>query len=130
MRDNSEGMVEIVRSYEYAGAWHGLVRVTINGERRSLDWPLNPPARSGFSHILNLRPFDDLPGAPHRFFFAASVRKLPGTDLAEVGIRVEVNGKGKQIPVEVPLEFAANLVWLSQARAWSEVSQLKVVDAV
>jgi hypothetical protein len=72
MRDNSEGMVEIVRSYQLAGVWHGLVRVTIQGETRLLDWPLSPAARTGFARVLNLRPFDQLPGLPHRFYFALS----------------------------------------------------------
>ena len=84
--------------------------------------------RSGFVGVLNLRPLDQLPGLRHRYFFARSTRKLEG-GVAEVGIRVEAGNDAKNFNVVVPLEFAANLVWLAGLTDRSEVAPFIVDDA-
>ena len=122
MRNNSEGMPELVRVFERAGQTLGEVRVSIGDDSQILDLPLTAAARAGFLKVLNLRPFDQMPGQQHRFFFARSTRRSESGDAAEIGIRVEVASNAKNFDVAVPLEFAANLVWLSELKEWSEVA--------
>jgi hypothetical protein len=121
-------MPELLRILEHGEATFGEVRVKIAEVSRILQFPLTSVTRSGFVKVLNLRPFDQLPGQLHRYFFARSTRKLENGG-AEVGIRVEVGNDAETSNVTVPLEFAANLVWLSELKDWSEVSSFLVDDA-
>lgn len=133
MRDNSDRMPELVRIVDRDGRPTGVVRISIAGESRTLELPLTPAARSGFLKILNLRPLDQMPGQPHRYFFARRAQRLkPGSDAdAVVAVRVEVGRDVKNFEVTVPYEFAANLMWLSDLEDWSEVASFisKTADA-
>jgi hypothetical protein len=122
MRDNSYGLAELVRILERDGRSFGEVRVTLGDEIRTLELPLTAAARSGFVRVLNVRPFDQMPGQPHRYFFVGSTRRLSSGESAEVGIRVEVGRDAKNVDVVVPVEFASNLVWLANLESWSEVA--------
>lgn len=129
MRDNSDGMVELLRTYDRDGRTFGLVRVTIGADTRPVEIPLSSTASAGFSRVVGLQPFDTMAGVQHRFFFARSVRRLEGEALAEVGIRVEVGPDAKTFDVKVPLEFASNLIWLAQVRDWNQLARLGVGGA-
>jgi hypothetical protein len=123
LRDDSDGMPELVRVLERNGHALGLVRITIGRDVRDLELPLTAATRAGFVRVLNVQPFDQMPGQPYRYFFARSIRRLESGDAAEVGIRVEAGRDAKNFDVIVPLEFAKNLVWLSELKDWSEVAQ-------
>jgi hypothetical protein len=51
--------------------------------------------------ILQLCPFDTMPGVKQRYFFAGSYGKIPGSSEFRTDVRVEQNREGKKVEVRV-----------------------------
>lgn len=127
MRFAAGQLVEILSVEQREGYGYGVVRKTIDGESRDYEIGLDREAWLAFHRILSLRPFSDLPGINHRYFF------IPGCGRSETGpgiemmFRVDVGGAEKQFAVRGPKSLLANLLWLSDLHEWSGVAHLRRV---
>jgi hypothetical protein len=68
MRDNHEGMPEIVDAQEKNGHYFGFVQLERAGERKCFRFGISLDGYSALRRALQLRPFDQLAGLQHRYF--------------------------------------------------------------
>jgi hypothetical protein len=62
MRDNHEGLPELITAFERENRYFGVVQVTIGVETRAYEIGLNTNAYGGFKKMIPLCPFDKMPG--------------------------------------------------------------------
>lgn len=130
MRDNHEGYVEIVNAYEREGQYLGAIRVNHLGEPRSLEFGVSQAGYYALRRILNLRPFDSMPGVRYRFFFTGGYGKVlsAGTDPFEMHMRVEQGCRAEGLTVQGPKDLLANLLWFMQLKSPDETVHLRQLD--
>jgi hypothetical protein len=124
MRDNHEGMPEIVDAFVDADGIHnGVVAIEIDGETKKFRFGVSLASYHALKRILQLRPFDAMAGLKHRYFYAGSCRKLESPNY-EIAIRVEQGRNGKEFMVKAPLPLLQNLVWFQGLKDFSEAAHL------
>ena len=128
MRDNHDGMPELLSAYERDGQFFATVAVTLGSECRHLEFGLQPDAFRAIRHVLQARPFDQLPGLHYRYFIIHSARRVPDTDRVEVSFRIEQGSSAQQFPFEVPQSLAANLFWFAGLTDFASASHLRTVN--
>ena len=128
MRDNHQGLPEIVAVTERDGQYFGVVAVTIGGDTRNIEFGLTPDCRPALTRILQMTPFDRSPGVAYRFFFVPSFRKIPERRTVEVAFRIEQGSTAKQFPVEIPESLAANLEWFRKLSDFNAASHLRFIS--
>lgn len=129
MRDTHERMPELLDAYERGGSYFGSVRVTIDDESRDLEFGVPIVDYKALRHILQTRPFDQLPGIQYRHFIAGSIALL-GDNRASINIRIEQGHNGRQVTVEVPLSLARNLYWFFQLKDFKNSAHLHAVNEI
>jgi hypothetical protein len=126
MRDNHEGLPELIGACERDGAFFAVVAVTLAGETRQFEIGLQEDAYRAVKRVLGSRPFDQLPGVPYRYFFVPSTARTErGT--AEVDFRIEQGAIGRQFSFEIPLSLAENLMWFFHLKEFGPTSHLRCV---
>ena len=123
MRDNHDGMPELLTAYERGGQFFGAAAVTLGSDCRQFEFGLPNTDYMALRRILQSRPFDQLPGLHYRYFVADSPRRLGG-DRVELTIRIEQDSSARQFPFEVPQSLAANLLWFARLRDFASASHL------
>ena len=78
--------------------------------------------------VLQLHPFDSLPGLKHRYFFAGTHWKLEDSSDCGMKVRIEQGKEGKQVDSRVPKDLLANLRWFSELKDFSEAAHLAEVS--
>lgn len=127
MRDNHEGMPEILDALETDGQYFGVVGIEIGGESRRFRFGVSQSGYRALKRVLQLRPFDSLPGLGHRFYFAEAYWKLEDSSDCGMKVRVEQGKNGKQVDVRVPKDLLANLRWFAELKDFSEAAHLPEV---
>ena len=125
MRDNHEGLPEILDALEEGGHCFGLVQLERHGETRQFRFGVNREGYRSLRQVLQLRPFDRMPGVKCRYFFVPTTRRL-GEDRARMTVRVEQGRDGKQVEIEVLRDVVANLMWFYKLDDWSKAAHLAV----
>lgn len=125
MRDNHDKLPEIVEASEQQGNYFCLVRLERSGETKSFQFGVSRGGYLSLKHILQLRPFDQMAGLQHRYFFVPGVRRLEG-DRGMMCVRVEQGRDGKQIETESTRDVVANLMWFWELTDWSKADYLAV----
>jgi hypothetical protein len=125
MRDNHEGLPEIVDALEKDGQYFGLVQLDRRGELGRFRFGVNREGYLSLRQVLQLRPFDQMPGLKCRYFFVPTVRRLDG-NRAMMTIRVEQGRDGKQVQLEALRDVVANLMWFYELKDWSKAAHLAV----
>lgn len=67
MRDNHEGMPEIVAAFEKDGQYFGIVGIQVSSESRQFQFGVSANGYRALRKILQLRPFDTMPGVKQRY---------------------------------------------------------------
>ena len=129
MRDTHEGMPELLAAFEREGGYFGTVRVTLSDDMRDIEFGVPPEEYRALRHILQTRPFDQMPGLHYRYFIGHSIGRT-GEHSATIDIRIEQGRSGRQLPFEVPLLLARNLYWFAQLKDFSDASHLHVTPVV
>jgi hypothetical protein len=124
MRDNHEGMPELLKAYERDGQFFGAVAVTLGSECRQLEFGLAPSDYRALRRIFQSRPFEDYPGAQYRYYVAHAVSGGSGNHV-ELHIRVELGRTGRQFSFEIPKSLAANLLWFAEVRDFAAATHLQ-----
>ncbi len=125
MRDNHEGMPEIVDAREEGGHYFGFVQLERGSERKRFRIGISRDGYLALKRALQLRPFDQTIGVQYRCFFVPAVQRLDG-DRVMMTVRVECGRDGKQLEVESPRDVVANLMWFYELDDWSKAQHLAV----
>jgi hypothetical protein len=128
MRDNHEGMPEIVDALVESGQYFGVIGIEIGGELKKFRFGVSQADYRALKRVLQLRPFDSLPGLKHRYFFAEAYWKLEGSSDCGMKVRVEQSKDGKQVDVRVPKDLLANLRWFAELKDFSEAAHLPEIE--
>lgn len=123
MRDNHEGLPEILDALQHGEQYFGLVELERTGEQKRFRFGLSRVGYSTLKRVLQLRPFDQMPGVRCRYFFVPSVRRLEG-ERVMMSVRVEQGRDGKQVEVEASRDVVANLMWFLELKDWSKAEHL------
>ena len=124
MRDNHQGMPEIIDAFEKEGQYFGIVGIEVAGVSKQFQFVVSLNGYRALRKILQLRPFDSMPGVGQRYFFVGSYGKIPGSADFKTDVRVEQNRGGNHLEVSVPKDLLTNLVWFQQIKNLSEAAHL------
>ena len=127
MRDTNEGMPEIVDAFEKEGQYFGVVGIEFDGTYKKFRFGISQAGYRALRRILQLRPFDIMPGVKQRYYFARSYGKIPDSSDFRTYVRIEQGRDGKQVEVRVPKDLLANLAWFSEIKDFSESAHLPEV---
>ena len=133
MRDNHEGMPEIVDAFKDDEQHFGVFAVEIGGITKKFHFGVTRQGYLTLKKVLQLRPFDMMPGLKHQYFYAGGSFRLLDTETLELGdceiaIRVEQGKNGKTVSLEAPKELMQNLNWAKQLKDFSETAHLREVE--
>ena len=124
MRDNHKGMPEIVDAFIDDEERHaGVIAIEIDGEIKKFRFGVSLAGYHALKRILQLGPFEVMPGLKHQYFYTGSYRKLE-LPKCEVTIRVEQGKNGKEFTVEAPMPLLQNLVWFQGLKDFGEAAHL------
>jgi hypothetical protein len=120
-------MPEIVDAFEKDGQYFGVVGIEIGGESRKLRFGVSQSGHRALKRVLQLHPFDSLPGLKHRYYFAEAYWGLEDSSDCGMKVRVEQGKNGKQVDVRVPKDLLANLRWFAELKDFSDAAHLPEV---
>lgn len=123
MRDSHEGMPEILGVIEEDGRGFAVIELEKEKRRQRYRFGVTQEGFSALKSLLQLRPFDQMPGVAYRFFFVIGIRSK-ASGKSGMTIRVELDRIGKQLDMEAPLELIANLEWFRQLTDWNSAEHL------
>ena len=124
MRDNHEGMPEIIGASEKDGQYFGIISIEKNRHHKNLRFGVSQAGYKALKRVLQLRPFDRMPGLKHRYFYAGSISKTKRSEIYKISIRVEQGKDSKNMDVEAPKDLVANLKWFYELRDLKEAAHL------
>jgi hypothetical protein len=124
MRDNNEGMPEIVDAFEKDGQYFGIVGIQVSSESKQFQFGISSNGYRALKKILQLRPFDRMPGVKQRYFFAGSYGRIPSSSEFITDVRVEQNRTGKKVEVRVPQDLLSNLLWFATIKNFGDAAHL------
>ena len=126
-------MPEIVDAFKDNEQHFGVFAVEINSVRKKFCFGVTRKGYLTLKKVLQLRPFDMMPGLKHQYFYAGGSFRLLDTETLELGdceiaIRVEQGKNGKTVSLEAPKELMQNLNWAKQLKDFSETAHLLEVE--
>ncbi len=126
MRDNSAGMPEILDAYERDGLFFGTIKVEISGIPAVFEFGLDPPGYTALKKVLQHRPFNNMSGTRHRYFFTGS--HSIGWEPIVFYVRVEDGLNGKQFEHQGPKSLVSNLLWFKRLKSLEETAHLQRIS--
>lgn len=132
MRDNHEGMHEILDAFQDGERFFGVIAVNIGGTHKKFRFGVSRNGYLTLKNILQLRPFDQMPGLKHRFFLAGVAYQItdynvPNYSNFEISVRVEQGKSGRIVSVESPKDLGQNLLWFEKLKDFDEAAHLPEV---
>ena len=133
MGGNQKEMPEIVEAFKENEQRFGVFAVEIDGIRKKFCFGVTRQGYLTLKKVLQLRPFDMMPGLKHQYFYAGGSFRLLDTETSELGdceiaIRVEQGRNGKTVSLESPKGLMQNLNWAKQMKDFSEATHLREVE--
>ncbi len=112
MRDNNNGMPEIVDAYGRDGFFFGAASITFESGAVVFEFGVDSAGFKALRKILESLPLGKMPGENHRYFFAGNYgRRADGAGPLTFGVRIESGGDGKKFEFEGPVSLVSNLLW-------------------
>ncbi len=127
MRDNHEGMPEIIDALEKGDNYLGIVEIEIDSIYKKFQFGVTRNSYLALKRILQIRPFDMMPGIKYRYFFAGSYYKIQDSSDCGMDVRVEQDKAATKKEVIVPKDLLANLIWFSKLKNFDEAAHLPEV---
>ncbi len=127
MRDNHTRMPEIIDAFEKNRIYSGIVEIEIDNVYKKFEFGVTYNSYLLLKRILQIRPFDMMPGIKYRYFFAGGCRRNADDSDCIMDIRIEQDKNAKQVNMSVPKDLLANLIWFSQLKSFEEASHLPEV---
>jgi hypothetical protein len=78
--------------------------------------------------ILQIRPFDRMPGLDHRYFIAGEFGQAQKNTTVNVSFRIEVGRNSKKISEAIPEPLAKNFRWFLGLASFEPAAHLKITD--
>jgi hypothetical protein len=125
MRDNSEGMIELIDVLKINEGYFLIISVSKKSQRKLFRFAVTVIAYRVLRKILESRPLDNMPGLKYRYFWNGSMGKKTANEIL-LGIRCEVGEDGKVFHFEVPQSLAANLMWFNEIKTFDEAQHLSI----
>jgi len=125
MRDNSNGMIEFIDTFERDGSYFSIVGVPEGSSRARFQFGISKSGYLALSKILNSRPLIDIPGVKYRYFWDRSMGNKNESTIS-LGIRCEVENEGKSFDFQVPQDLASNLKWFSELKNLDDAKHLRL----
>lgn len=121
MRDNHDGMLEFIDAYEKDEHFFAVV------EFRSKKYQFGVSRHSYqiLKRVMQLRPFDMMPGRKYRYFYAGSQRKL-GDDAFSMEVRIELDRDATKKVLAVPKDLHTNLLWFARLENTADAEYLEI----
>ena len=116
-------MPEIADAFERDGQYFGVVGIQLAGTSRQFQFGVSHAGYRALKRVLQLRPFDSMPGLKQKYYFASHSMTAGSSDYT-AHVRVEQNRESKQIGVRVPKDLLSNLIWFSQIKDFAEAAHL------
>lgn len=110
MRDNHDGLIELVEVFNSDNIFSCTISLDINKENLRLCFSIVPKDYVNLLNILQFRPFENTGVAPYRYFFLLSYQKKEN-NIAIISMRVEQLRGYKNFKFEVTQKLIANLLW-------------------
>jgi hypothetical protein len=127
MRDNHEGLPEIIDAVRKDDRYFCVVALERKGEERRFQFGISRDGYLGLKRVFELRPVGSMPGTKSRWFFVPAYSRL-SQNRVRMTVRVEQGREGKQMETEAPLDLAANLKWFLELEDWSKAEHLRVTE--
>jgi len=115
---------EIVDVFELEEHCFGIVGLNIKTEVQYLQFGITKDAFHLLRKILQSRPFDQMPGLVHRYFFIGASTSSEDSPLYSVKIRIEQGGRIKNSEFQCPKDLACNLQWFLKLENFEQASHL------
>src|SRR5882672_10160498 len=128
MRDSHQGMPEIINAFEQDAQYFGVVRIERDGVAKQFQFGVSISGYWALKRILQLRPFDLMPGIKQRYFFVQEYVRLSGSPDVNADIRVEQHRDGRQVEVRMPRDLHSNLLWFCEIKTFDEAAHLMEVE--
>lgn len=77
MRDDHEGMPELIDAFEKDGGYFGIVGAKDGEKERDFQFSLSLQGYRALKKVMQDRPFDLMPGLRYRYFYADSSKSHP-----------------------------------------------------
>jgi hypothetical protein len=126
MKSRDDQLAELLRPTEKDGHYFGIIRVERGAEQKCFQFGIGKEAYSALKRALDERPFDQMPGLRHRYYFAGAARLENGR--AVMAVRVVQGRDIKTVDVEAPIDLVSNLVWFDKLADWTEADHLVISD--
>jgi len=117
-------MPEIIDAFEKDGQYFGIVGIQVSSESKQFQFGISSDGYRALRKILQLRPFDTMPGVKQKYFFAGSYGRIPSSSEFRTDVRVEQSREGKNLEVRVPKDLLSNLVWFATIKDFGEAAHL------
>ena len=128
MRDNHEGLPEILSVTERDGQYFCVVSVEISSVTRHIEFGIPLDDYRALKRITQTRPFDLMPGLNYRYFVVNSFGCTSGQNVIDASFRIELGRDAKNISAEIPEGLAKNLRWFFELSSFDQASHLKVTE--
>ena len=124
MRDSDPSAPEIVAAGEEPAGYFGEVTLRRDGAVGRFRFGVTPAGYTVLQRVLGTRPFDAMPGLPHRYVYAGHSGTFGDPVRHEVQVRIEVGANARSISFEAPADLVGALEWFRQLPALAAAEHL------
>jgi hypothetical protein len=122
MRDNHQGMPELIRAFEHDGHYFAVVEVGIEEAFKKFQFGVSRDGYLAFKRALELRPFDLMPGLQYRYFYSGSWASTKHT----MRVHIELSKDSTTAEIEIPKDLHANLLWFARLESFDDALYLEI----
>ena len=127
MRDNHEGMPELIRAFEKDGHYFLIIEIDWEHQKKRYQFGVLRKSYLKLQRILETRTFDMMPGLKYRYFYAGSSHRLDFSS-ASMFVRIELGRDATTREFEIPKELHANFLWFTQLESIEDARYLEIDD--
>jgi hypothetical protein len=125
MRDNHDGMPELIQAFEKDGHYFLIIELDREPQRKRYQFGVSRKSYLTLRRILQARTFDMMPGLKYRYFYAGSSHPLDFSS-ASMFVRIELGRDATTKEFEIPKELHANLLWFNQLESMEDAQYLEI----
>ena len=125
MRDNHNGMPELVDAFEIGGQYFGVIAAVESDKERRFQFGLSLQGYRALKRVLQDRPFDLMPGLKYRYFYSGSQKSAPD-EKYKMTVRIELDRDAKKKDFDIPKDLHANLLWFQRLDSLADAEHLEL----
>lgn len=128
MRDNHEGMPELIRAFEKDGHYFLIIEIDWKRQKKRYQFGVSRKSYLILRRIFETRTFDMMPGLKYRYFYGGSSHALDSSS-ASMFVRVELGRDATTKEFDIPKDLHANLLWFAQLPSPENASYLEIHES-